>query len=132
MLLSTTLAPLLRKNHTMRECIDICKAAGFDAIDMPFYLDGWSEEETDTTSFRRQLADFRAMAADRGLVFNQAHATFYGKKAYLADPETCTQNVIRSIKYASILGVKNIVVHPLHHLPVHLDAHLLEFQRHTA
>ncbi len=82
--------------------------AGFPAADMTFPNDPSFASDKNAKSLAKRL---RAEADARGKIFNQAHAPFgggyenYTKKLIPAFPEV--------FEFASILGVKNIVVHPI-------------------
>lgn len=116
MLLSTSLHSLLSQDFTLEQCVTICKTAGFDAMDMCFTHAKWHDAETETPEFLNHLIEVRKIAEGSGLVFNQAHAPFFKKTPTVEDPEGCFSKIVRAMKYASVLGVKNIVVHPLQHL----------------
>ncbi len=93
--------------------VEMIAAAGFDAADMSmFYEDDtkWMFEP----GFEPRVLKLRALAEENGVYFNQAHAPFPTVKAN--DEEYNRVNlprVVRSIEIAGMLGVKNIVVHPV-------------------
>ena len=82
--------------------------AGFDCLDYSFFGKNTDYLETDGLELAKKL---RNIADERGVSFNQAHAPFGG--GY----ENYTTNLIptfpRVFEFCSILGVKNIVIHPL-------------------
>ena len=106
------------------EAIRRLAAAGYDSLDFslfqmsndnsPFNGDGW----------REYAQHLKAVGDECGITFNQSHCPFVFKW----DPEwndrskwTYFDNVIfprhvRAIEICSIVGVKNLVVHPLHHM----------------
>lgn len=51
------------------------------------------------------------------MVFNQAHAPYPSSAADHVKTEEIFGNIVRSMKYASHLGIGVIVVHPCQHLP---------------
>ena len=90
------------------EGIQVLIDAGYPALDLTMfncndylYQDDWQ----DTAKKLREMAD------KHGVIFNQAHAPFGGGYDHY------TQNLIpmmpRVFAFASILGVKQVVVHPL-------------------
>lgn len=116
MLLSATNAYILRK-YSCEESVELMHAAGFDAMD--FYFNGdpmYYDESTDSTAFKDRFLRLRAMAEEKGMCFNQAHAPY----ATSFNDEELTKkrfyDVTRSIRNASYLGVPTIVVHPMQHL----------------
>lgn len=98
------------------ECIRILAKAGFDAADVSFFgmEEGkgiWCNE-----GFREYALCLKEIGEECGLDFAQAHAPFpssLGKEPY--DTEI-KKWIIRSMEAASLMGVKDIVVHPIQHL----------------
>ncbi len=82
--------------------------AGYDAIDYSFFGDISFCRGKGGIALAKKL---RRMADERGVVFNQAHAPFGG--GY----DNYTANLIPQFpdvfEFCSVLGVKNVVVHPL-------------------
>ena len=116
MLLSATNASLIRK-CSCEESIELMHAAGFDAMD--FYLNGGPEyydESTDSASFKERFLRLRAMAEEKGMCFNQAHAPYSTSFMDAEQTKRRFQDVVRSMRNASYLGVRTIVVHPMQHL----------------
>ena len=128
MLLSATNASLIRK-CSCEESIELMYAAGFDAMD--FYLNGGPEyydESTDSASFKERFLRLRAMAEEKGMCFNQAHAPYSTSFMDAEQTKRRFQDVVRSMRNASYLGVRTIVVHPMQHLtyvsPAFLSSYL--------
>ena len=89
----------------VRKLLDV----GYDALDFSFFRDFFDDcKAAGGLSFMKKI---RKMADERGISFNQAHAPFGG--GY----DNYTANLIPKFpevfEYASELGVKQIVVHPL-------------------
>lgn len=91
------------------EGIKLLMDAGYTALDFSFF--GYANEhlfKEDEIALAKKL---RKLADERGVVFNQAHAPFGG--GY----DNYTQNLVpkfpKVFEFASMLGVENIVVHPL-------------------
>lgn len=88
--------------------------AGFDAIDYSLY---WRAKDrgpygSDYKAYARHL---RALAEDRGVYFNQAHAPFDSYR--FDDPANNAERfsqIVQAMEFASLLGVKTIIVHPIH------------------
>ena len=98
------------------ECVRMLARAGFDAIDWSFFemTDGQGVWCTD--GWKEHAQALRAAADEAGVSFSQAHAPFPSSSGTLPFDEVIVQRIVRSMEVASILGVKNIVVHPKHHL----------------
>lgn len=115
MILSTQTDYLGRKFGEDR-AIDMIADAGFDAVDLSLFClknDGsiWDGD------YKKVASDLKKKAESRGVFFNQAHAPFPCSKLDDAYNEIIFERLVRSIEIAGIVGVKCIVVHPLHHLP---------------
>lgn len=99
------------------EGIKILAEAGYDALDYSMFMisrDPSCIWHTDT--WREHAKELKEKAAAYGLAFNQGHAPF----SYKFDTEGVLENVfmpdtLKSIEIAGILGIRDLVVHPLHH-----------------
>ncbi len=92
--------------------IELYKEAGYDALDFSFMDPKYYSSERTKDYFE----EIRKKSEECGLCFNQAHAPFHSS---FADEEATKQrfkDIVKSIEYASYLGIKNIVVHPCQHL----------------
>ena len=116
MILSTQTDYLGRK-FGMERAIEIIADAGFDAIDLTLFS---MKEDTSVfcqDGYKALAAKLKAQAQSRGLFFNQAHAPFPCSKLDDAYNTMIFERLVRSIEIAGIVGVKCIVIHPMHHLP---------------
>ena len=116
MILSTQ-TDLLAKAFGYEKAVEIIADAGFDAIDFSFFEMDDNNHPFYSDDAEEYMLKLRALAESKGLTFNQAHAPF----GFPADAEADIENkvlpkVTRAMKLASILGVKIIIVHPLHHI----------------
>ena len=117
MLLSSSHSQFAEKMST-EEAIDLMADAGFDAIDFSFYTTrAYYDESPDGEGGRARFTEWRRRAEARGLVFNQAHAPHGSSFADHDKTVSRFHDIRRSIRNASYLGVKVIVVHPVQHLP---------------
>ncbi len=99
-----------------KECIMILAEAGFDAADVSFFgmEEGkgiWCEE-----NWREYALLLKETGEEAGLIFTQAHAPFpssHGSEPY---DTNIRKWIIRSMEAASLMGVRDIVVHPVQHL----------------
>lgn len=92
-------------------------AAGFDAIDYSMFGMIHEDHILRSDEAEKYVDHLRAVAEECGVVFNQAHAPFSFKG--WDDPEIFNKEIFptvaRSVELAARMGVKIIVVHPLHH-----------------
>lgn len=96
--------------------IDIMVEAGFDAIDFGFFKEQYYNEGTDGAAGKEKFLNLRKYAEDKGIYFNQAHAPFPTSTKEDKETEEIFKDVVRSMRNASYLGIKDIVVHPKQHL----------------
>ena len=92
----------------IKRSVEIIMDAGFPAIDITMHSPATFFLEDD---YRQTARELRKMTDARGVVFNQAHAPFGG--GY----DNYTQNLVptfpRAFEFASLCGIKNVIVHPL-------------------
>ncbi len=105
---SGSLYPILGTQKT----IDYAAKAGFDAIDFSFSETYFNELQKEKSYY----IDLKKYANDKGLFFNQAHAPAPSSNISKEKSKELFNDIVFSIKSASYLGVKNIVVHPCQHL----------------
>ena len=115
MLLSTSMGGILGR-FSCEESIELLAQAGFDAIDFPFFGEEYYNEETDREAFREYFRKLKALAGEKGLCFNQAHAPTPSSRRDAVKTEKIFQDIVRSMRNASYLGIDTIVVHPMQHL----------------
>jgi len=120
MLLSVDLNNFIKK-FSLKKTVDILSDAGFDAMDFNFSDSVYCDENTDDASFKDSFVELKKYAEDKGMVFNQAHAPMPSSNKDSQRSEETFQSIVRSMRNASYLGVKNIIVHPVTHLPFNED-----------
>lgn len=112
-LVTNTEAMTERVSHA--EAVRMIAQAGFDAVDMSFF-DMMREDciwcGNDWKAYARQLKD---IAADHGVIFCQAHAPFPSAKGEQIYDSVIRERIVRSMEISALLGVQNIVVHPIHY-----------------
>lgn len=96
------------KTFGIDTAVQMLVGAGFSAIDCTmFNMNSFPHVE----NYREKAKELRAYTDAHGVVFNQAHAPFGG--GY----ENYTKKLVPTFPYcfeaAAILGIKNIIVHPL-------------------
>ncbi len=121
MRLSTSIGVFLNAQIEWEQIVDLLCNAGFDAIDFSFENEKLYCAQTDTDSFRQRLMNLKDYAADKGMVFNQAHAPFISSSCPESRKETIFEEVVRSMRSASCLGIPHIIVHPLKYLDYTID-----------
>ena len=113
----STQTDLLAKAFGYEKAVEIIAESGFDCIDFSmFSMDDLNHPfyNEDAEEYMRTL---RALAESKGVSFNQAHAPFgFSGEDELDFENKVLPKLTRAMKLASILGVKIIVVHPLHHV----------------
>ncbi len=101
------------------KAIDIIAQAGYDAIDFSSHRFEYHYNGEKDKSFYLEM---RKYAEDKGICFQQAHAPF--SSSFRNDEAKTKQRfdeIVTSMKNASYLGVKHIVVHPCQHLDYHIE-----------
>ena len=97
------------------DTLRLIAGAGFDGVDCSFF----DIMQEDSVWLREDWKDFaielRGVAEDLGLVFRQAHAPFPSARGQEPYDTVVRLRFLRSMEAAAILGVENIVVHPIHY-----------------
>jgi len=107
----------LAKEFGHRRALEMIAKAGFDCADMYF---GYMAKDNDDRFLQPDAAEFckelLSLAGDLGLTFNQAHAPYQmDHKPWLeGHREDILRRYQRAFELSGILGVRNVVVHPLH------------------
>lgn len=113
----STQTDLLAKAFGYEKAIEIIAESGFDCIDFSFF----PMDDLNCPLYKDEAEEYmrtlRALAESKGLTFNQAHAPFsFSGEDELDFENKVFREVTRAMKLASVLGVKIIIVHPLHHI----------------
>lgn len=99
-------------DYGLKKMIDILVNVGFDGLDFNNDLIEYSADEHD----KQFYLDLKNYADQKGFKFFQAHAPF---PSSFDDPEKTEERfneIVKSMRNASYLGVPMIVVHPRYHL----------------
>ena len=117
MKLSTTLDVPARK-FGLEDGIRKIAEAGFDAFDMSLFRLFENDEEypLNRADWRAVATQLRAVADACGIQCNQSHAPFSSSTGDPAEDERRFGVIVRAMEIAALLGARNIVVHPMHHL----------------
>ena len=106
------------------EAIRRLSAAGYDALDFSLFQMSRDDSPLNGDGWREYTLRMKQVGEECGVEFNQSHCPFVFKW----DPDwrdrstwTYYENVIfprhiRALEISSLLGIKNVVVHPLHHM----------------
>ena len=98
-----------------RDAIRLIAKAGFDGIDCSFFDMKQDDSVWNRGGWKDYALEIRAVADDCGIPFRQAHAPFHttiGEEPYDTEMQ---QKILRAMEAAALLGVENIVVHPIHY-----------------
>lgn len=115
MLLSTNTDTILKKGFSESQMLEMLSDTGFTAADFSFFDPKFYDENSENSK-KSYYENLRKTAEDKGIVFNQAHAPFHSSSHNQAETERRFNEIVRSMRNAAALGIKNIVVHPCQHL----------------
>lgn len=115
MLLSTQ-TDVLARTFGHEEALRMLKRVGYDACDLSFFEMVTGEGPWLKDDWKEKAYALRAVADEIGLKVDQAHAPFPSSKGAEPFDTEVRARIIRSMEVASILGVENIIVHPMQHL----------------
>ena len=104
---SNTSFVINRPNIGLFKGIEMFIDAGFPAIDLSLTKYGFVMED----NYKETAKELRKLVESRGVFFNQAHAPFGG--GYDKYTTETVPNFPRIFEFCGLLGIKNIVVHPL-------------------
>lgn len=96
----------------LNKSVDMITDAGFDAIDLSF-PDNHYQTMPQEKEFYTEL---RKRTEDKGVCFVQAHAPAPSSFKDEARSEAMFRDIVSTMRRASFVGAKNIVVHPCQHL----------------
>lgn len=107
----------LNKRFCHEEVIRRLAAAGYDCLDFDLSQPWGEKNPAYGDNFRENARKIRAVAEECGISFNQAHAPY---RFSVEESENYKTQIvplhIRVLEFSSILGVKNLVIHPIHHM----------------
>ncbi len=117
---------ILSQRFSQEEAIRILAKAGYDAYDISLFSMLRDDDIFNSDDYLDYVNKLKAVAEECGIVCNQAHAPFPSSKADDSYNQTVFGRIIRSMEIAATLGAKQIVVHPVQHLPYAQNAHTLK------
>jgi hexulose-6-phosphate isomerase len=98
--------------YGLKGTVDILKKAGFDAIDFSLDIEEYYTNEYDDWFF----TEARKYIEEKGMTVCQAHAPFPTSFLDEEENERRFDVIVRSMRFASLLGAPMIVIHPCMHL----------------
>ncbi len=98
------------------ESVRILAEAGFDAIDWGFFEMAGGEGIWCTDEWREHALRLKKLGEEYGIGFGQAHAPFPSSYGTEQEDSVAKERILRSMNAAAIMGIRNIVVHPVQHL----------------
>ena len=108
-----TQSQCLASRFGLERTVDILAECGFDGIDFSAFHEEFYTDAHPASYY----TDLRARAEAKGIAFMQAHAPFNSSRA---DDDAWNEKrfgeIVYAMKNASLLGVRDIVVHPCQHL----------------
>ena len=107
----------LSRYFSGEECVRILAGAGFDAIDWSFFEMVEGKGPFCREDWQDSVLRIRETAEECGIGFSQAHAPFPSSRGEEPFDTQVLFWIRRSMQAAAQMGVKNIVVHPIQHLP---------------
>jgi len=114
-LISTT--DCLGVNFGEEQAIRLLAQAGFDGIDWSFYTNMNEDSWWNQVEWKARAVQMKQCADEAHIQILQAHAPFHttiGEEHFDCHRK---EQILRSMEIASIMGVENIIVHPVQHLP---------------
>lgn len=107
----------LRARFGMENAIRILHEAGFDAYDWSMGpMEKEPDHELNQPNYREYAHHIRQYADSLGIVCNQAHAPTPSSYDDPVKTAAVFDKIVRAIEVASIVGAKNINIHPRQHL----------------
>ena len=102
----------LHRRFTIEKIIEMLSQAGFDGIDfsdIPIMTEVWSD------SYKEYAGHLKNVAQSFGMEFTQTHGPVIRGllREFDGDMQKCIDRTYRSIEFTSLLGAKNVVIHPI-------------------
>lgn len=116
MLLSTQNS-FLRNTFGDKASVDMLKAAGYKCIDLSMFHMSNPGSPFNAPDWDAYVADLKEYSDAQGMVYNQSHIPFTFKWATEGEWERVIRDTQhRALDICGMLGVKYVVVHPIHHM----------------
>lgn len=125
-MLLTTQTDCLGRRYGDRQAIRMLAEAGFQAVDYTMFSLADEKPLLMTDAWRTEVLELKTLADTLGLPFVQGHAPFsfrdYSEESWR---HFIFPRLLRSIEISGLLGIENLVIHPVHHLDYKKNKNLL-------
>lgn len=99
------------------EAVDILKNAGYDNIDLSMFHMSRPGSPFNEPDWEEYVNKLKAYSDEKGVVYNQSHIPFTFDWAKEGEWESTIKDTqYRALDICGIMGVKYVVVHPIHHM----------------
>lgn len=122
-MLYSTNTEFIKDGIDLFEGLDLILGAGFPALDFSVFRD---YDYILGDGYKEKAGKIRRFVEDRGAVVNQIHAPFGGGPEHYGNVTVPT--LPRILEFASLLGAKCAIVHPIHGEPFHKNREMI-FER---
>lgn len=117
MILSTQTA-VLRDKFGDLAAVDMLREAGYTALDLSMFHMSRPNSPFNAEDWEDYAYRIKAHSEEKGVVYTQSHIPFTFEWAKEGEWDTHIKGVQhRAMDICGILGVKQVVVHPIHHMP---------------
>ena len=126
-MLLSTMTGGISKRLGDKEAIRLIAEAGFDSYDFSFHVHK-DDSPIYSNSYKEYAEELREFSDNQNILCTQAHAYFHSGK--YGDDEfnkTAFEKIVRDMEFASILGAKIIVVHPIKHFPEGINIDKMQY-----
>lgn len=107
---------ILAETFGDEECLRVLAQAGFDAVDWSFFGMEQDRGIWCGAAWREHALRLKEAAEACGIGFSQAHAPFPSSRGEEPYDTKIRTWILRSMEAAALMGVRNIVVHPMQEL----------------
>ncbi len=117
---------VLTESYTEFEAVKLFAKCGFDTLDLSM-TDLWNENSPKLqANYKDYAKELKSIADSCGVTFNQAHAPYHSSYQDEDRTKKAYEIITRSMDFAALMGVKNIVIHPKQHLEYTENAEALK------
>ena len=106
----------------IEKAIELIADAGFDGID---YADSYLKSFVDQDNYLEKAKELNKLANEKGVMFRQAHAPMIRELLKNGEWDYAIERTRKSMEAASVLGAKNVVVHPFQKGSYIIDSEIL-------
>ncbi len=121
----STNTSILTKRMSEHDAIKLLSDCGFSSLDLTMD-DMWKSDSPKNNNYKTYAKELLALSDGLGVSFNQAHAPFHSSFSDAARTKKAYEIISRSLEFAALMGIPNIVVHPMQHLSYPQNAQRLK------